>query len=658
MTSYFHFDFETQSLVNLMDCGAYKYAADPSTKVLMMGYQFVRPGYVMSPALMGYGKDFKSFLLNVLEKTDSMFVAHNAMFERLICKLVLGLEIPLERIICTQAMCRYYGYPGSLEQAVLALGVPYPKDMSGKQAMLAISCPDEHGFLATPETHPAEFLRTGSYCIRDVEAEHGIFEKLPQLPDWERNMYRLDQEINDRGVPVNTSFLNNAVEIALEIEQERKREFTDVVEGKFETAKQVKELRQWLESKGYPVPDMKADTVVQLLRQPNLPDDVRAALRLRQELAKTSLTKFATFLDWEVQGRIYGAYVYYAAHTGREQSWGVNLANLSKASPDFEINCKIIRETPWLFKLIVDDVMQELAQLIRGAVEAPDGKIFLGLDLAQIEARIVAWISGHLALLEGFAQGRDVYCEEASKMFGEEVTPKDKAKRAVGKVAVLSMGYEGGIQAVVTNAGNSNTDLGLLAEVLLPTASYDELRSAEWSYKRYCKGNPKPVPYQHGLACDLIKQRYRKNNPIVVESWTKLSELFWNGGEIGMFKFERDVNNLTTVTLPVGRQMFFHGVENDGGLSYLTAKGTRTHIYGGKIMENLAQAHARDVFVFYLNKLTNVIFHTYDEYLKEVNIEDVELHKEEIRQAFQIQPPFSPGLPIAYEMWTDKIYSK
>ena len=295
---------------------------------------------------------------------------------------------------------------------------------------------------------------------------------------------------------------------------------------------------------------------------------------------------------------------------------------------------------------------------------------FIG-DYAQVEARIIAWLAGEQKVVEAFASGQDVYCKQASRIYGREITKENEQERKVGKTAVLALGYQGGIGAFAKMAKKEGVNLKAIYESLWPIATRAEIKTATWNFDEYLEKAEEPVTREEGLVADLIKQKWRVDNPNIKQFWGRLESAAINAVVNGE---SEPVDRLhwfmekefLYCQLPSGRRMAYPYPEiksdekGEPTLSYLSIKGRESYqstndkdrefTYGGKLAENVTQAVARDLLAEAILRFENrhykVAFHVHDEIIAEGA---PELDLEAFKLLMSECPPWASGLPIDVE---------
>lgn len=649
-------DFETYSSVNLRDCGAYPYMASPDFAPLIMTYRYGVDGQTK----IAQGEaEIKWALRGLNEREHVTFVAHNANFERQVLSRIFdyapGAFIPPERFIDTMAMGRSLGFPGSLADLARALHVE-EKDSAGTALIQLFCVPSKKtGRAATPEERPEEWAAFCRYAIQDVDTMVEVYTALTTryggFPKGEREVWNADQRINDRGILVDAELAVRCMDIAAVVKDLHLRHM-GVISG-LANPNSTAQVVAWVNRRlveagvmegqndipvfrdtGAPLKSVDKASVAYLLSRTDLPRDVRTFLEERAASNAASVAKFKAMTNrLGVDNRVRGTIQYFGAHTGRWAGRGVQLQNLPSvtAGDDEKTQAfvdRVMNEPAENFSI------SELKPLIRGALMAPAGQTLTVCDYSAIEARVLAWLAGEEWVLEAFRAGRDIYIETAARMFH---VPYEEARplRKKGKVAVLALGYGGGINALKA-MGAEGTDAEL----------------------------------------EEIKQTYRAANPRIARFWADLDRAMRNrSGRVGEYiSIHPKANGLVTIKLPSGRELFYHKLhfrtvnkfdKEVEALHFLDPKSHRAVIptYGGRLTENVTQAVARDVLAHALVNLDKenvpVVAHVHDEVIAEGGV-TVERMKELMGAGVgnPLAPPWSEGLPLAAEGYYCARYRK
>ncbi len=664
MKDVLYIDFESRSACNLGDCGAYVYAQHPSTEILCVVGKLNGRVYT----------DFQDIQI-LAEMEGKIVCAHNMQFDRLIWNRFATTPLPLNRVKCTATKARSHGLPASLEKSCLALDLPVQKDMDGNR-LIGKVCKSSY----TPKA--GELDRILQYCIRDVEALEALDDALPDLNEKETLIYQLDAKINDLGFPIDIESIKVALFFLEQYDKELVVNFNKICPD-FSPSQRAKVL-SWLNDNGAEMMDMTKKSVSDALKM-NGEDDVSKVLSIRQEHSKTSCAKFSKFLDVVFgDNRVKGSLVYHAATTGRWGGAGVQPQNFPRPSKGTGESLAYLRTANYeIFKNRFPKVKDSLSGCLRGMIQASPGKTLLIGDYNAIEARVVAWIAGENTILEAFRNGDDIYCVAASGIYNRNITKADEMERMVGKIAVLALGYQGGIGAFGTFVKAYGVDIESLYDAMWASATKQEQDSAHYNYfKFYLPGHnvneDSTLNKKEGMVADIIKQRWRKANPRIVAFWKQIEndmvETVDDGIEMSAAIELTPDKQWVYYTLPSGRKLAYHlpEVQYEGGkkvLSYMTIDSktkqyVRRKSYGGLLTENIVQAISRDVLaeaiiqcdIAYLP----VILQVHDEIVCEVDDDNEQL--EDAYNTFNAimnsVPDWAKGLPLSAKPVIMKRYGK
>jgi DNA polymerase len=452
-------DIETYSNTPI-DNGVYEYAADPDFQVLLFGYSIDKePVKVVD---LAEGEKLSDELTAALTDPKVLKHAHNAAFERVCLSRLLGMPVGTyldpAQWRCTMVKCAYYGLPLKLENAGIALKIDRKKFAdTGKKLIKKFCVPSHDGRPECyPEENPIEWETFKEYNVRDVEAEIDIDNALPDIKYeklWDE--YAADQRINDNGALIDRVLVDNIVHINEEIDAEHLRRFKELTY--IDNPKSVTQLKAWFAAKGYSLPSLDKKTVSDLSKTCKDPE-VLEVLKLRQLTGKSSITKYTTMQELTANApdhRARGCFQFYGSHTGRWAGRHIQLQNLYRNQmSDLDSVRQIVRmgDTDTL-EMLYSNIPEVLAELIRTAIIAPEGKTLIVADFSAIEARVIAWVAGEKWKLQAFKDGKDLYCSTASAMFGVPVEKHgvNGDLRQKGKIAELACIAEGSL--VLTDKG-------------------------------------------------------------------------------------------------------------------------------------------------------------------------------------------------------------
>lgn len=498
-----HLDFESYSVANLKSFGAYNYASDPSTEIILAavceddGKVVVWDKFASESSNAAAMKLFRAMSD---EGGDGIIMCHNIGFEapmmHYLWEKTFGLQVPdMAKFRCSAALCRVAGIPYSLEKAAEFLKLADQKDKVGSALIRIFSIPDtktgKRRFPTDPGTvtvagekltYPEAWAKFSDYCRKDVEVERGIHSKLKslELEGFLLDSFQLDLRMNSTGIPINVPAVIEAEKLVDAFNLTAGDEFRQITGY---NSGQTAKVLAWLKERGYPGDDMRSTTVSRILTgevededgestgetvQPEwaamTPEAVKA-LKLRSLLSFAALKKLPTMRGAVCpDGKVRGALLWYgASRTGRHSGKIIQIQNFRRPSIDNTHECyDLIRSgcaDPELLELAYGSPLEAIASCIRHFIHPAGGRQFLDIDLAQIEARVVAWLSGHDELLQSFRDGKDLYKTTASLVFGVEYDKVDKELRFLGKTLALACNYAGGYRAFATMAKNFGTEV-------------------------------------------------------------------------------------------------------------------------------------------------------------------------------------------------------
>ena len=659
-------DIETYSSVDLKEAGVYAYVEAPDFDILLISYVLdgwddVKTIDAMEVDANGNRRiftpestdDFREFCEALIDR-ETIKTAFNANFERTCLAKWLGRPMPPEEWRCTMVKALTLGLPGNLADAGEALGLPPEKlkDPQGKALIQFFSKPckptrvNGQRTRNLPQHDPAKWQLYKSYNRQDVVTEQEILRKLSiyKTPESEQELWALDQRMNDNGVRLDIPMVQKIVEYDTRRRQELQEEAKELTG--LSNPNSLHQLKCWLDQEGAGMTSVTKDTIAEALRRPDLPQDVRRVLEIRTALGKTSVAKYSTMLTAHCQdNRLRGILQFYGANrSGRWAGRLVQTHNLAKNTlPDLDLARQLAAEGDFdTMGTLFGETAFVFSELIRTAFIASDGCRFVVSDFSAIEARVLAWIAGEEWVLQAFRDGKDIYCETASMMYHVPVQ-KHGANghlRQKGKVAVLACGYQGGVGAM----------------------------------KRMDKGGSIPEE-----ELQSVVDQWRQANPHVVKLWrtcelaarTAIEEhrtvRLKNGIAFGY------INGNLFIKLPSGRKLCYWDTRlkmdpRDGrehivymGVNQETKQWGETETYGGKLVENIVQATARDCLAVAMQRVTalgyKIVMHIHDEMVVDVPAEDT--HALDRINTCMAEPiPWAPGLPLRGDGYETPFYMK
>jgi len=417
------FDFETRSRCDLKTAGHRRYAADPSTQITCVAWQWrEQPGSLRGAvAVPGFERlapaSIFDFIVAVSE-ADSV-VCHNAGFDVNVLRGVFGIAIPPEKISCTMARAQRISLPGGLDAIAEALGLE-GKSKGGGLLVMRTCKPQRSGeFLEDADT----FRDLLAYCMQDVRALAAIDARLPELPPDERRIYERTWRKNELGLPVDVALAEAIAARRADIERACGLRLRDLTGHAVTEITQAARIQKWLVSQGVFLPDARRETVEEALEDEDLPADAREVLEMRRDSGGMAPSKAQALLDRQLGGAYKDATRYYGARSGRGTSEGVNTFNISRPSGEYDVE-STIAALKLGFAGAVNNTA--LSDCLRGVICAPPGWSIVDADLSNIELRLAMWFAGAEDILSELRKpDGDPYIANAIKMFG---LPADASK--------------------------------------------------------------------------------------------------------------------------------------------------------------------------------------------------------------------------------------
>lgn len=687
-----HIDIETYSPEPIADSGLYRYAMHPDFDILLVAFAVDdEPVQIVDLAC---GQKLPWWFTEALNDPYYLKVAHNAAFERICFSVWMHRHDLLpkfqyvlnpEQWLCTAVQASRCGLPMSLAEAGAALGLEKQKMTEGKALIRKFCCPrpKKAGALIEddgrkhPEDFPEEWQTFKDYCVRDVEVERQIDKATSwyPVPEFDRQLYVIDQIINDWGVMLDLNLVKNAV-FADTLSKARLNEEAMKLTG-LSNPNSVGQLKEWISE--------VAGIELSSLTKKDLPDikaatedpRVHRVLQIRAEMGKTSNAKYQAMLDCVCpDGRVHGLLQFYGSRTGRWAGRLVQVQNLPQNhidDLDFARRCLEENDIAML-ELGYGNVPDTLSQLIRTAFVAPEGKTLAVCDFSAIEARVLAWLAGENWVLDAFRAGKDIYCETASKMFHKPVEKhgQNAGLRQKGKIAVLALGYGGGVAALDAMGGkkhgmteqeekntvrmwrNANPNIVELWSKIELAARHAVVYREPARVNRYISFEM----HDDTLCCVLPSGRmlcYPKMKVVFDNDWAYLDQTdkqaATNPGYIVKEK----------KSLHPEKYAFSEGRLNYMGVNQTTNKWTWLETYGGKLTENITQAVARDCLAAAMTVVSSkypIVFHVHDELICEVPEAEAEQALAWIQNVFTFNLDWNAGLPLSGSGYTTPYYRK
>ena len=636
-------DLETYSSVDLGKSGVYKYAESEDFEILLFAYSINDEEVKVMD--LASGEIIPEEILSALSDENIEKWAFNANFERVCLSRFLGKRLKPQGWYCTMIWSAYLGLPLSLEKVGEVLRLDKQKMNEGKALIryFSIPCkPTKTNGMRTrnlPHHDLEKWSTFKEYNKRDVETEMEIKKKLSAFPmpqsEWEN--YWVDQNINDRGILIDEVLVDSAIkfdEILRDENMDRAIELTGL-----ENPNSPLQLKEWLNRKGLEIDSLAKKDVESALK--NAEGDIKEVLELRQELSKSSVRKYDAMKN--VKGkdnRARGLIQFYGANrTGRYSGRLIQVQNLRRNNlKDLDLARSLVKNRDYeTMEILYESPSDILSQLIRTAFIAKEGTRFIISDFSAIEARVLAWLAEEQWVLEAFENGEDIYCRTASRMFGVPVEKHgvNGHLRQKGKIATLACGYQGALGALKAMGG---IEMGL---------SEDELQSIVDSWR---EANPNIVSLWwdiDSVVKRVVKTRSKEGYKNLVISYEKgilfiqlpsKRRLAYPKAKIGMNRFG-------------GESIVYEGI-------VVGNKWNKIESYGGKFVENIVQAIARDILAEAMMRLEkkrfNIVMHIHDEVVIESDSSSIE----EINEIMSLVPSWAPGLILDSDGFESEFYKK
>lgn len=649
-------DIETKSSVDIGKAGLYRYAQSDDFEILLFAYRYGDESVQIVD--LSQGEKIPDKIVEDLSNPEIVKHAYNAAFEWY-CLNIAGYKTPLCQWKCTMIHGLYCGYTAGLDATGKAIGLPQDKrKLATGKALIRYFCvpckPTKNNGRRTwnlPKHAPEKWELFKEYCKQDVVTESAILRRLDAfpVPEEEEKLWQMDIRMNAFGVKVDTALISGALQIndhSTELLENEARAITGL-----QNPNSSVQLLDWIHNNGVEMDNLQKVTVTEKLSG-DLPDDVRRALEIRQQLGKTSIKKYVAMdIAKGKDDRVRGLTQYYGANrTGRWAGRLVQMQNLPRNYiKTLDYARKLVKDRNYGgIKLLYGNVPDTLSQLIRTAFIPSEGNKFVVADFSAIEARVIAWLAGETWVNEVFATHGKIYEATASQMFHVPIEKIAKgnpeyALRQKGKVATLALGYQGGANALIAMGA---LNMGL-SEEELP---------------------------------DIV-QRWRNANPRIRDLWYAVEEAALLVMQTAqpqaiynlIFNLESDIvygQNFLTVQLPSGRKLYYPRPflkENQFGklaihyytVGQQTRKWEVTSTYGGKMTENIVQAIARDCLAETLRRIDakglQVVFHVHDEVIIDAPVETT---VDEICDLMAEPIPWAPDLILKGAGFESNYYMK
>lgn len=654
-----HVDLETYSDVDIGKVGLYRYVDSRAFEILLIAYA-LDDGPVTVIDLTQ--EDMPEWLVMALTDFAYLKVAHNATFERVCLSKYLGVRLQPDQWECTMVHAMMLGLPASLKDVGKTLGLPEDKQkMSEGRALITYFCkpckPTKANGGRTrnrPSDAPEKWDTFVAYNKRDVDTEQEIDRQLNRMPipKSEKELYCLDQDMNDHGLMIDRKMLDIIIEYSDKYTKALKKEAEELTGGI--NINSIIQLTNWIQQvEDIELKSLTKEDVADLLKKDDLGSDTRRVLEIRQEVGKTSVKKYNKTLEALCSdGRLHGVLQFYGAgRTGRWAGRLLQVQNLPRnVFDDIGLARDLVLSQRWdELTMLYDSINDVFATLIRTMIIPPEHYAFAVADYSAIEARVIAWLAGEKWRQDTFKNGGDIYCASAEQMFHVPVEKhgRNAHLRKKGKVAELALGYQGGVNAMKRMGGEA---MGMTEEEML----------------------------------DIV-QKWRKKSPHIVALWNRIQIAVIKTIESGKDSYlsikEKEIRfhmnfienmEFLQIYLPSGRYICYaepklEETERGYQITYMgqnqtTHKWEQLKTYGGKLTENIVQAIARDCLALTLMRISKTgywtVMHVHDEVIVEVPKEMANKCLEQIEGIMAEPIPWAPGLILTADGFTSNYYRK
>ncbi len=643
-----YFDYETFSECSLVKAGTWAYARHPSTRILCLSWAVDWS----EPRIWWPGGTVPDELMCAMRGQIGACRAFNALFEYSITKYVgsrVGLPtIPLERWEDTQAISRMCAFPGSLQGTATALKLDINKDKDGGRLIQFFSMPQRDGSINLPKDHPEEFKRLCNYCKQDVRVDREVHAKLPVqgLPDFEKKAWIEDAIINERGVLIDVGMAKAGVALREIAREQACKQLPKLTGDKVFSLGQSKRILAFAAGIGFPLANLQKDIVNTALDVEDMPTALRVLLELRASSNLTSVAKYAAMLGALCDdNRIRGIHAYHTATTGR---WGgriVQFQNLPRSK--IKLNAfdhQLIRE------MRVEDIaflygvlMPVLRDALRNTVIAKPGHTLHVVDKASIEARVLGWLADEKGYQHAFTTGLDLYKVCAAFIFNKKYEDVTDDERWVGKQSILGQGYgqgPDGFQAFCDKNGRKIQLVLCQQAVNGYRTKFPRIplywKTVEIACKQVIRTR-QPIKLPHGITISMSGSHLTIFLPSGRALWYPHATLAWGmtkwGKKVEVIKFMTEVNK----------------------------RWVPAATYGGRLVENMVQAIARDLLAEALFKCEeqklNPVMHVHDEIVCETESSRPGV-LDAMHKIFRTVPPWGTGLILGSGGFSSPFYKK
>lgn len=638
-------DYETRSNVDLIAHGNMRYVMDPSTDILVLGIKVNnQPTIQWQP-----GDPLPDLSGHRLYPFNASFDV--AIWNQIQVKRYGAKPIDIRQVTDVQALCGRYGLPQSLGAVCEVLDTRIKKDKSGN-TLIKLFCTPPFGRNSRGEILPEllplwrDFL---AYNRDDCESTYCVVKSLPSdtLSDEEQRNWELNHWTNLNGLPIDTESAKRIFQVTNVFLDEHNGRLPGLTGGAVTKVTQVARIKKWVIGQGIDLPDLKKETVEQMLVRDDLPANVTEVLELRAGMGLSSIGKYRRIIEMEYEGRMYHNSRYYGAHTGRITGMSFQLLNLPRAKvKDPEAELERFRTGDIVF----DNPVMSARALIRPMIAPANGALVVA-DYKSVEYVVLMYLAGETAALERFSAGFDQYVDLATEMYHKAYADILANERQMGKMGILGCGFGLGVKGFIKYAD-------------------------QWGVK---------ITYSEA---ERTVNSFRQSRPGVVQMWYRLKDTAMMAIEFPGKSFETFNTTFKVTTdragrewlamrIPSGRVMYYGKPEiREGaygpavtvmGMDQDTNKYIRRFMTPGKFCENVVQAYARDLLYYGMHVLRDngfkLIGSIYDEVISEVPglIPGTPEAEEKLKQLETLMctlPPYAAGLPLSADGYVSQRYKK
>lgn len=638
------------------------------------------------------GEQIPQDVIKALLDPDVILFAQNSIFDRNVLAkgdifrnqpdIVEAIRNP-KRWRDSMVIAYAHSLKGNLSELcdIFKLDVDQSKDKEGKKLIHLFCKPRPKNskiIRANSKTHAEEWEKFKNYAKQDIISMRSVLKKMPNWNlkegSFELDLWFLDQEINDRGVYIDTDLAEKAIE-CIHAEQQKLAKLTnDITDGDVKTATQRDAMLMHIAKVyGVVLPDLTASTIERRLNDPDLPEAFKVLLALRAQASITSTSKYKALINRvSPDRRLRGTLQFMGAQrTGRWAGRGFQPQNLTRPTlPQYLIDSGIEAIKSGNADLLFGNIMKLTSNTLRGCICSPEGYKLYVSDLSNIEGRVLAWLAGEEWKIKAFydfdrGEGYDLYKLSYAKSFKVSPDNVDKKQRQIGKVQELALGYEGGVGAFYTFSTAYGLNLDDMADAALSSIDAEIIFSAKKAYEWALKNNRTfQLSEKAYIVCDAFKRSWRNSHPAISNFWTLLNigvrtvlkglrkEINING-KLSIDK----VGNWLRIKLPSGRYLCYPGaiIDSQDKISYMgmniySRKWGRIQTYGGKLAENITQAVARDIMAASMPHIESagykIVLTVHDEIITEAP-ESPQYSEKNLSQILSTPPIWAENLPLA-----------